>query len=205
MALIYRSIWLRFKTNMILKMQRCRCRHLKYGGGTRRFDLSGQQYDGVRAIMFDDGYEELVKWDVGDDQVWVEVIRIGDEFDAATCTFMENFDQQRKKSCGMVEIVSDDWPQVVLIRTTDKGLIGYSRDIQGPSRIAARTIMESSVYIDPNKPTCDFSALPDTMAVVRYTKAGARAVRYSLDERFCVRLWETEYKEWGEKLCKPLI
>lgn len=192
-----------------LAVGRRRCRFLKYGGGTRCFDLS-DEFDGVRAIMFEDGVESCVRWSVGAEDVMVDKALIGDEFALATLIRAERFENELGAATGVIEIDSGEWPVTIGVRTLDKGLICYTldsvTDYKRRYEASATSIVESgSLYIDPLRPPCERRELPFTVAGVRYTKAGPRARRYTRDAKFDARIRESDYGKWSEKICKPLI
>lgn len=192
-----------------LAVGRRRCRFLKYGGGTRCFDLS-DEFDGVRAIMFEDGVESCVRLPAGARDVMVDKALIGDEFALATLIHAERFENEMGAPTGVIEIDSGEWPVTIGLRTSDEGLVCYTLESVTEHKrryeASATSIVESgSLYIDPLRSPCTFREVPFTVAGVRYTKNGPRAMRYTRDAKFDARIRESDYGKWSEKICRPLI
>lgn len=192
-----------------LAVARRRLRYLKFGGGTRCFDLS-DDFDGVRAIMFEDGMESCVKWSPGGGPVRVDRVLVGDEFSLAQLIHEEDFAEMSAKRTGVVEIDSREWPVTIAIRTSDEGLLCYTLESVAARKerysASATSIVECRLlYVDPLRPVAASQGQPLAMAGVRYTKDGPRARRYLRDPKFEARLRESDYGKWSERICKPLI
>lgn len=203
MGAVYRGGWERFVTKRKIARARARCARMKYGGGTLRFDLSREPYDGVRALMFEEGTESLVKKRDGDDRVWVDSIFGEPRGDSHAISHTDTFDYRSGKSYELVEIPCDEWPCALFLRCADFSLAGYRPTRDGDFHMAVGTSLDQG-YIYPFQPERRYNDLPDMLAVVRYTSSGPRCRRYAYDVKLVDDFMLTPYfGEWRE-LCKPL-